>query len=110
MADPTPLRRLYNLVKGRGKGHSDDHLPALESSYIEALAMARSAIDAIEAVKNGRKTNRIRTSTNHKKAQMLLKMFGIRAAGFFHPMSAEDLAYLHEIQGMCGSSQDGAMI
>ena len=73
------------MVKGRGKGHSDDHLPALESSYIEALAMAQSAIDAIEAVKNGRRTNQIRTSKTHKKAKMLLKMFGIRAAGLFRP-------------------------
>lgn len=56
MTDFTPLHRLYSLVRGGGKGHSDD-LPALERSYIEALAMAQSAIDAIEAVKNGRMTN-----------------------------------------------------
>lgn len=45
--------------------------------------MAQSVIDAIEAVKNGRRTNQIRTSKNHKKAKMLLKTFGIRAAGLF---------------------------
>lgn len=56
MTEFTPVHRLYNLVQGGGKGHSDN-LPALERSYIEALAMAQSAIDAIEAVKNGRMTN-----------------------------------------------------
>lgn len=89
MTDFTPISRLYNLVKGEGNGHCDDHLPAFESSYHEAFAMAQSAIDAIEAVKNGRMTNWIRTSANHRKARMLLIMFGVRAAGIFQSMSSE---------------------
>ena len=85
-----PLQQLYTMAKGGSKGNCENHLPNLENSYAKALAIAQSAMNAIEAVKNGRRTNYIRASTNHRKARMLLKMFNIRAAGYFHPISSKD--------------------
>ena len=106
MTDFTPVHKLYNLVQGGGKGYSDD-LPALERSYIEALVWRNPQSMRLRRWRTGEWQV---GSTNHRKARMLSKMFGIRAAGIFHTMSSEDLDYLHEIQGMRGSSQGGAII
>lgn len=105
VADPTPVDNLYNLVKGKNKGSCDSHIEDLKTAYTDALAMAQAAIDSIDAVKNGRFSNWIKTSKNNRKAKMLQAMFQIRAAGIRHSISSEDSTNLDRVRSMCGASQ-----
>ena len=102
-ADPTPLEKLYSLVKEGAKGDCTAQLADLKTSYTAGLAMAQAAIDAIDAVKNGKMSNWVKTSKNNRRAQMLQAMFQIRAAGITHPMSSEDSTNLGKVQRKCNS-------
>lgn len=62
--------------------------------------MAQAAIDAVDAVKNGKSSNWVMTSKNNRKAKMLQAMFNIRAAGLLKSMSSGDSAALDTVRGI----------
>ena len=99
-ADPTALDTLYNLVKAGNPGSCAGQLSDLKTAYTEGLAMAQAAIDAIDAVKNGKSSNWVMTSKNNRKAKMLQAMFNIRAAGLLKSISSGDSAALNTVRGM----------
>ena len=102
-ADPTPLDKLYTLVKDGGKGNCDSELSDLKTSYTEGLAMTQAAIDAIDAIKNGKSSNWVPTSKNNRKAKMLQALFNIKAASLFKSISSADSAALDKVRGMYSS-------
>ena len=97
-ADYTPLENLYNLVDDGKKGSCDSHLSDLKTSYAEGLAMAKAAIDAIDAVEGGKRTNWLPGSKNNKKAKMLQAMWQIKGAGLTHGISSEDSDNLDKVR------------
>lgn len=95
----TPMDKLYNLVKAGNPGSCADQLDDLKTAYTEGLAMTQAAIDAVDAIRNGKSTNWVPTSKNNRKAKMLQAMFNIKSSGLFKSISSGDSTALDTVRG-----------